>query len=95
MAKDVNVLVAMIEEMGNPLLEDSMDLLILDNKDILPESVVGSVKNTYQIGKLQYDKYKQQILKDCIKPNTDTIHKNNLPLFRNPFEKEGSPETGT
>ena len=60
-AKDVKALVDTIEEMRNPFLEDSMDLLVLDNKDIMPGIVVESVKNAQQIGQSQYEEYTKQI----------------------------------
>ena len=44
-AKDVESLVGVIDEMGNPFLEESNDLLVLDNKTIVDASVAETVKN--------------------------------------------------
>ena len=55
--KDVRALVNIIDQMGNPILEDSMDLTVLDNKDTMPEIVSESVKNAHQIEQSQYDEY--------------------------------------
>ena len=41
--KEVKSLVAVFEEMGNPFLEQSEDLLVLDTKDILDPSVAETV----------------------------------------------------
>ena len=89
-AKDVRSLVETIEEMGNPFVEDIMDLLVLDNNDVMPDIVVKSVKNAQQIEQSQYEEYTKQILKDRSKPITDTIHRNNLPLFGTPSQKSPS-----
>ena len=55
--KDIRALVNIFEEMGNPFLGNSTDLLVLDNKEIMPEIVVESVKNAHQIEQSQYDEY--------------------------------------
>ena len=44
-AKQVNALVSTIEEMGNPFLDESADLLVLDSKEILDDTVVRTVRN--------------------------------------------------
>lgn len=43
-AKDVQSLVAVIEEMGNPFEEDSLDLLVLDTRDIADPAVIETVR---------------------------------------------------
>ena len=86
-AKDVKSLVDTIEEMGNPFTEDSTDLFVLDSKDIMPETVVESVMKSSQIGQSRYDEYTEQILKESSKTITDTIHRNNLPIFGTSSQK--------
>ena len=68
-AKYVNASIDTIEDMGNPFLEDSKDLLTLDNKDIMPDIVVRSVTNVFRIGQEQYYNYVRDILKDHSKVN--------------------------
>ena len=46
-------LVAVIEEMGNPFLEQSQDLLVLDTRDILDQSVGESVRKAEELGEKQ------------------------------------------
>ena len=41
---DVRSLVTTIEEMGNPFMEESMDLLSLNSKAVMPEKVVKDLK---------------------------------------------------
>ena len=49
--KDVKSLVAVIEEMGNPFLEKSEDLMVLDTRDILDTSVGETVRKAESLGK--------------------------------------------
>ena len=42
-AKDFKALVSVMEEIGNPFLEESIDLLVLDTKTIADVSVVAIV----------------------------------------------------
>ena len=47
--KDVQSLTLVLQDMGNPFLEESNDLLVLDTKYIM-ESVAGTVKKVETIG---------------------------------------------
>ena len=49
-AKDVRSLVSVIEELGNPFEEESMDLVVLDIKEMTCPAVVESVRNVTRIG---------------------------------------------
>ena len=70
-----------LDELGNPFLDDSQDLLVLDTKDIMEQSVKETVKKVETIGKEQFSKYVKERLTDCTVPVTEAISKNNLPLF--------------
>ena len=48
------------EEIGNPFSELSTDLYTLDNKVIMPESVVHTVKTAENLAKAQYEKFVQE-----------------------------------
>jgi hypothetical protein len=80
-SKNVQSLVSVIEELGNPFIEDSTDLLVLDTKDVMPQCVTESVKNAQEMGQSQYDKFVDERLVHCTKAITDTIPRNQLPLF--------------
>ena len=54
---EVKSLVAVIEEMGNPFLEQSQDLLVLDTRDILHPSVGESVRKAEELGEKQYNTF--------------------------------------
>ena len=79
--RTLNQLTSVLEEFGNPFLGDSQDLLVLDTKDIMEQSVKETVKKVGTIGKEQFSKYVRERLTDCAVPVTETTGKNNLPLF--------------
>ena len=80
-------LVSTIEDMGNPFLEKSEDLLVLDTKDIVDQSVVETVKNIEQIGNEDYSKYVEQKLLNSTTPISECLTKHKLPLFCRPQPK--------
>ncbi|KAG0723835.1 hypothetical protein GWK47_005388 [Chionoecetes opilio] len=43
--KDVRALIAVFEEMGNPFLENTQDLLVLDTRDIMDTPVAETEEN--------------------------------------------------
>jgi hypothetical protein len=59
---DVRSLTAVIGEMGNPFLEESQDLLVLDTRDIMDTSVAEAVRKAETIGKEQYDTFVEERL---------------------------------
>lgn len=60
--KEVNSLVAVFEEMGNPFLEHSEDLLVLDTKDILDPYVAEAVRRVETLGIEQYQQFVEERL---------------------------------
>jgi hypothetical protein len=49
--KDVRSLTAVVEEMGNPFLEESQNLLVLDTKDIMDASTMAdTVRKVQSLG---------------------------------------------
>ena len=63
-------------EFGNPFLENSSELLVLDTQNVMDESVVNTVNMIYEIGKEQYAKYYKDLLNDCTRSIYDPIKKN-------------------
>ena len=76
--------------MGNPLTEDSTELIVLDTKEIMPECVVQAIKTAKQKGQSQYDQFVEDRLVNRFKAKTDTIHRNKLPLFETTENPESS-----
>ncbi|CAG2228323.1 unnamed protein product [Mytilus edulis] len=79
--KQVIALTATIEEMGNPFLEESEDLLVLDTRDIVDPKVANTVRNIEQIGNDKYHEYVRERLDKRTTPLSDPIKQNKLHLF--------------
>ena len=78
--------------MGNPFLENSEDLLVLDTRDIVSSSVTETVRRVETIGEELYKKYVEKRLEKCEKPITEVITKNKLALFRTFVKHQPSKE---
>ena len=79
--KDVRALIAVFQEMGNPFLEHTQDLLVLDTRDIMETPVAETVRKIESLGEEQYTKFVEEKLEQCMKLVTDTLPKNRLALF--------------
>ena len=73
--------------MGNPFLHDSAELLVLDTRDVLSESVVATVWSM-QTG--QYKTYYQSVITEKTSSIHEAIKKNSFPLFNHPTPKENA-----
>ena len=73
---DVKALKSAFDEYGNPFLESSSDLLVLDTKGITNEAVIDTVNKIEEMG-LNMNEF----LVDRTKPLDDVIKKNVLCLF--------------
>ena len=81
-ARDVRALV--IEEMGNPFTEDSVDLLVLDTRDVADPTIVETVRVIEKTGRVQYERYMAERVAQRTTPISDPISRNQLPLFSRP-----------
>ncbi len=81
-AKDVRALIAVFQELGNPFLEKSQDLLVLNKRDIMDTSMVETVQRIEALGAEQYKVFVEERLEKCDKPINEVITKNKLALFR-------------
>ena len=72
-AQSVQALTATIEEMGNPFIESSGDLLVLDSKNIIDTAVVDTLRHIEKLGQDQYEAYVEERLINQTKPITDPI----------------------
>ena len=89
-AQSVQALTATIEEMGNPFIESSGDLLVLDSRNIIDTAVVDTLHHIEKLGQDQYEAYVEERLINQTKPITDPIKRNSLPLFSSPPVREKS-----
>ena len=90
--KEVKALVTVLEEMGNPFLEHSQDLLVIDTRDIVDTQVADAVRRIITLGEEQYTEFVTQRLERCTTPITHPLPKNKLPLFSRPPVKSKTKE---
>ena len=91
--KEVKALVNVLGEMGNPFLEHSQDLLVIDTRDIMDiMEVAETVRRIKTLGEEQYTKFVTESLEKCTTLVTQTIPKNKLPLFSRPPYKINSKQ---
>ncbi|CAC5413699.1 unnamed protein product [Mytilus coruscus] len=83
----VTSLVEVIDELENPFLEDSNELLVLDTKDIAPSAVVDTIRRIENVGQDQYEKFIEDRFLNRSVSIFEPIKNNGLPLFRTPPEK--------
>lgn len=63
--KEVKALVTVLDEIGNPFLEHSEDLLVIDRRDIVDSEVAETVRNIETLGEEQYTKFVTERLEKC------------------------------
>ena len=78
--EDVKSLVAAVEDLGNPFLEETGDLFILDRKVVAEESAVSRMRHIESLGKEQCETFISERLVEK-KPLTDPITRNKLSFF--------------
>ena len=76
-----------IEEQGNPFMEDTKDLIVLDTKEIMGAEVSESHKQLLNIGREQYEKFTREMHEDK-STFYDPLKRNKLPLF----SRKAAPE---
>ena len=80
-AKDVQSLSVATEEHRNPFLEETVDLMALDSKEIACSVFVKTVKEANPIGHRQYEEFKKECLCEGTTKLDDVIWCNKLPFF--------------
>ena len=73
--------------MGNPFIDATPELLVLDTRDVVDESVVTTVCTVEALGKKLYKAYDESIIEDKSLSIHESIKKNFFPLFRCPAPK--------
>ena len=86
--KQVKALANEMEDMGNPFLEESKDLIALDTKNITDEAVVKTIDNIQALGKQQYETFTTERFVDKTKSLKEPIKRNKMPLFITPSTKK-------
>jgi hypothetical protein len=73
--------VSVIEEHGNPFLEETTDIVVLDTKGITSSPVTHSAQNVQKVAKEALESFRQERLIECKKSLNDVLSCNKLPLF--------------
>ena len=93
--KQVNSLSTTIAKMGNPFLDDFEELVSLDNRICMDESIVTTVRTLEDIGRGKYQTYRKNVIEKRTHSIHDTIKKNSLTLFKTSRAKTASKHKQT
>ena len=85
--QQVRSLFQAVQKMGNPFQDDFLELIKLDSRNCVDESVVTALHSLEDKGIRQYQDFVKNILEDCTRPIHDPIKKNKLALFKRPQPK--------
>ena len=73
--------------MGNPFKDDFPELIQLDSRNCVDESVVSALHTLEDRGISQYKDFVKSVLEDCTRSIHNPIKKNSLALFKRPQPK--------
>ena len=79
--KDVRALIAVFQDMGNPFLENTQDLLVLDTRDIIETPVAETVRKIESLDEEQYTKFVEERLELMHEASYRHTAQEQLPLF--------------
>ena len=85
--QQVRSLFQAVKKMGNPFQDDFPELIKLDSRNCVDESVVTALRSLEDKGIRQYQGFVKNVLEDCTRPIRDPIKKNKLALFKRPQPK--------
>ncbi len=88
--KQVASLCEVMEGMGNPFLEASQDVLVLDTRDIVEHGVVETIQHIERLGREQVAEFIEERLEQRKKSLFEPLRKNKLPLFSTPPQRNPS-----
>ena len=74
--------------MGNPFQEESVDLLVLDSKNIADVPVKQTVRTIEKLGQDKYESFINERIKSSDKSIFHPISRNQPPLFSNQKPRE-------
>lgn len=86
-SKHVVALLSSFEDIGNPFLEKTPDLIALDTKDIAEDAAIKNLNRAEEIGKQMFDLFVRNHVKGKDKTIFDTISKNKLSIFNQPKQR--------
>ena len=80
--QEVKSLYQVINSYGNPFLERSNDLLVLDTRDIVDFSATRAVREIENLGRMQYETFVHQRLETGSVSIYEPIKRNSLAIFK-------------
>ena len=88
--RQMQSLVDVVRRLGNLFLDDFPELVKLDTRDCVGESVAETIRSLQEVGREKYTEYREKLIVDWKKSIHDTITKSNLPLFK---RQQGRPNS--
>ena len=85
--RQITALCDVVEEMGNPFMEESGDLLVLDSRDIVDLKVVETIRNIQKVGQDNFNSFIKDRLENRTTSLFHPITRNKFPLFSCPPKK--------
>ena len=82
--REVNSLLTAFEELGNPFMEETVDLFAIDTKNICSPEAVSALRAVENAGLDQYRTFVEERLVKKSKPLNDPISKNMFSIFNLP-----------
>ena len=73
----------MVEQLGNPFLATSLELIVLDTQNVMEHVIVTSLYLIREAGQTLHAAYVKEILEEASVPVSDTIKRNNILTFAN------------
>ena len=83
----VSTFLSCFEDIGNPFLEESQDLIALDTKDVAEEVAIVNLNKAEVVGKEMFNVFVKDHIKGNDKSIFDTISKNKLAIFSQPKQR--------
>ena len=90
--KQVHSLYEMFKKMGNPFLDNFPELVTLDSRTCMNDSVAASLQTLEETGTKQYQEFVRKVLLDRTDLIQSPVKKNSLALFKRPQPKVKSKQ---
>ena len=81
-----------ISTMGNPFLDASPELIVLDSRNCAGDAIVATIRSIENLGKSQYQEYVDNVIKERKVTIQQPIKRNSLLLFKCPAPKKSSKQ---
>ncbi|KAL8561604.1 hypothetical protein ACOMHN_024839 [Nucella lapillus] len=95
--KDVQAFIKVVEQLGNPFLVTSHELIALDTHNVMEQAVTDSLSQIGETGQTLHAAYVMDRLEKASVSVTDSIKRNNMLTFANrpdPNKKKGTKDSG-